>query len=169
MSVFDRQAFPSFLDLTDTLSDQGYRGILLVERYQHRPTGDQAWSVGETQQLIGALRYTAERLEAEFREIHPGDPYVLLQELQMIHLFDVWLKRCAKNVPWVHALSACRVMFHYLMVKQPEIMIDLQRTDFTKVKCPMQTLGRPGVARAPQLQWLVKPGRLVQEEIFIKP
>lgn len=122
--VFDRTLL-NFGDLVRRIVFQPYVPTRIVtEEYRVRPLGHQAWTNGQTLQLIGALRYVAhQQLEVPWTQVHAG-PVELLDGLPLGPIIRAaqrdWPESSGRR--WLHGLSAWRVLAYDLSVMRPDLM-----------------------------------------------
>jgi hypothetical protein len=70
----------SFRLVVDAVLGAAFHGTIVTEAYHVRPQGHQAFSRGETLQLIGALRYFADARGCAWHDVPAGDPDRELEE-----------------------------------------------------------------------------------------
>ena len=119
--VYDRRQYDFGSLVAHLIPEQAM--CVAVERYSHRPVGHQAFASGETQQLIGALRYRAEQYRAEWGVVPAGEPMVELPTLLIGPYLDRWRERWPhKRVgQWHHGFSAWRVLARYMAKRHTNI------------------------------------------------
>lgn len=107
----------SYVELIDTLLYDTYRSVVVVESYQQRPVGHQAFKTAVTPQIIGSLRYATEKRDAKFYTVAPGDPDKELKYLQFGKFIEMWKAfwPAPRHTNWQHARSAWRVLGRWLL------------------------------------------------------
>lgn len=107
----------SYVELIDTLLHDTYRSVVVVESYQQRPVGHQAFKTAVTPQIIGSLKYATEKRDAKFYTVAPGDPDKELQYLQLSKFIEMWKAfwPAPRHTNWHHARSAWRILGRWLL------------------------------------------------------
>lgn len=95
--------------------------VMAWERFQHRSQGHQTFNGGGTLQLIGAMRYQAERKSRRWREEHTANPETL-KHYPIYKILQAWDRDVSS-----HVHSAWRVMMDTLQAVLPERMLQLHR------------------------------------------
>jgi hypothetical protein len=103
---------------------------VIMESFRQRPLGHQAFSSGETLQLIGAVRYLTLVRGGSMHLVPAADP-------DEVHKYGLWryigtwrLSWPDKgNTKWHHAKSAWRVLSHHLLTQHKELLQELRSID----------------------------------------
>jgi hypothetical protein len=124
----------SFRLVVDAVLGAAFHGTIVTEAYHVRPQGHQAFSRGETLQLIGALRYFADARGCAWHDVPAGDPDRELELLGLSRFIARWqeLWPNARAAAWHHARSAWRALGFHLVKARPDLLLHLQ--DVTRFK-----------------------------------
>lgn len=98
---------------------------IIIESYQQRPVGHQAFNTPLTPQFIGAIRMLGHIQESESYLIPPG-PIDDLDRLFFTQILQQWEPKEQTHKHWKHALSALRVIGIHLISTEPERIMDLK-------------------------------------------
>lgn len=112
---------------------------VVIEEYRVRPTGFNSFYDGATPKLIGALEYVA---GPPVYYAPTADPSAITQTPLGRHVLawkSRWPKRGAAR--WHHAVSAWRVLGHYLLVEEPQMLSVIEQGVTVLKYAPEPTLG----------------------------
>lgn len=151
--VFDRET--DLFGIVKELQGPWHRTAhIIIEEYRVRPRRFNAFTVAETAQLIGALRY---ELGA-----HPNvalffEPAASEKNLDLLPISEPilrWRKTWPPSGYWGHALSAWRVLGHHMLRMNPKLLGALSKPKLT-IETVMIDRGRAMVI-APGEVWEIK-------------
>lgn len=142
--------------------------VVICESYQQRPVGHQAFSGGQTLQLIGALRYVTEHLIRPNRwmTVMPGNPDKELPQLPINEYLNIWSPYWPDNrsTGWRHARAAWRVLARGWLTAYPELLSALRDTrtlDTVQIakQGTIPKTNRNGALYAPHADWFMHAHR----------